>query len=506
VKLTGVAALADRPVDGRRVALVMGVVGLVVAGALAGAAEHLLAGANAEPDAGPALRRLGRVGAPPVGGPRHVAVVLVDGLRVDEARAMQSWRALAGESVTAAVRLRLPTLSRPFHHHAFTGVPSDLSGVRTNRYVEPARHDSVMDRVRAAGGSVFIAADGLDWIRRMHGADGDGGSDDADALGAPLDDTLEAWREAPAPSLLVVHYVQTDKTAHDGGIESPAHAEAIAAADALVARVAAVPDATLFVVADHGHRANGGHGGDEPEVARAPLLVRTPGGPARAIDRPLDADVLAPTLALALGVPRPRSAVGEALAPLLDRPVPAADDWTLRASSIADSARVHAQAQLHSRRRWLLPLAVLLIVMTLGPIKRAWGFDRSVLVAMLVPLLVVAGHLALDRPLTLSAIDGRAVHIARVLSLGAAAAAVAIALARLASTKGDSATRLRRAAAIAGWSAFASAVAVLAITGAALGPWHHSATWFYLPLLACGGGAAAVATASLTLFATTLRS
>lgn len=505
MKLTGVAALADRPVDGRRVAIVMGVVGVVLAVALGGMAELLLAGASDEPAAARTLRRLGQVGAAPAGEPAHVAVVLIDGMRVDEARAMESWRALAPASVTGTVRLRLPTLSRPFDHHAFTGVPPDLSGVRTNRFADPARHDSVMDRVREEGGSVFIAADGLDWIRRMHGAVGDGGSDDPDTLGAPLDDILEGWRSAPAPALLVVHYVETDATAHDGGIESAAHIEALETADALIARVAAVEDATLFVVSDHGHRANGGHGGDEPEVARVPLLVRSPSGPSRAIERPLDADVLAPTVALALGVPRPRSAIGEALAPLLARPAPLADGWTLRASSIADAARVDAQGALHARRRWLLPLALLLIVMTLGPIKRAWGFDRSVPVAMLVPLLVVGGHLALDRPLTLSAIDTRAVHIARVLSLGAGGAAVAIALARLVSTEGDPLSRLRRAAATAGWSAFAPTVAILAATGLALGPWHRSATWFYLPLLACGAGAAALATCALTLLATTLR-
>lgn len=289
--------------------------------------------------------------------------------------------------------------------------------MRTNRFVDHARFDSVTDRVRAAGGRVFIAADGLDWMRRMHGRDGDGGSDAPGALDAPLDETLARWRAADPPALLIVHFVDTDATAHASGVRSDAHRRAVDAADALVGRIADAETATLFLLSDHGHRDAGGHGGDEPEVAFSPLLVRAPGVTRGArIPVPIDPDTLAPSIALALGVPRPRAALGEALSELVgDAP---ADPWPLRAGSIAHAIREHARRMLSSRREWLVPVLGLLVFALLGPIKRGFGFDRSLLAVPLGPALVVAGHLAIG-PLSLSAIDERGAHAARGRARGA---------------------------------------------------------------------------------------
>ncbi|MCZ7679585.1 MAG: hypothetical protein M5U28_12820 [Sandaracinaceae bacterium] len=85
-ELPGVAALADRPVDGRRVAIVMGIVALALSLACAAQIEHLLASANEEPEGAQLLRAHPARSAP---GPRladRVALVLVDGMRADEAR------------------------------------------------------------------------------------------------------------------------------------------------------------------------------------------------------------------------------------------------------------------------------------------------------------------------------------------------------------------------------------------------------------------------------------
>ncbi len=503
--LTGVAALADRPVDGRRVALVMGIVGFGLTAAFGGGAELLLRGANARPEGSRVLARLADDGPTPDPPTGHLALVLVDGLRVDEANELPTWRALTERSTTGRVRLGTPTLSRPFYHHLFTGVPADISGVRTNRFSSHARHDSVMDRVRAAGGRVFISADGLDWMRTMHGAPADGGSDARGALGPPLDAVLEEWRRADPPALLVVHYVDTDATAHADGVHSAAHARALVAADALIARVAeSAEDATLWVLSDHGHRDHGGHGGDEPEVARAPILVRLgarPRAPA-VIEEATAADALAPSLALALGVPRPRAALAPPLAAFAGRSLPA-DPWPIRAASVAHMSRALEQERLSVRRRRVVPLVLLALLMALGPIKRGFGFDRSILVAASVPALVVLGHLALGRPISLSAIDQRGVHVARIFGLGVASAALAMASARLLS-KGDGLARTRRVAATAGWSAAAFGLLACAGAGFSLGPWALSARMFYLPLLACGAAAGALFMASAVLLGSVL--
>ncbi len=495
---TGVAALADRPVDGRRVARVMGIVGLALALGCVAACELLLAGANAPPEGAARLRALAHDGPAPSRPPGRLALVLVDGLRVDEARALPSWTRLRDAATTGTVRVGLPSLSRPFHHHLFTGVPGDVSGVRTNRFEDHARFDSVMDRVRAAGGRVFLVAEGLDWMRVMHGREGDGGSHTPDALGGPLDEALAALREAPAPSLLVVHVVDTDTTAHAAGVHTEAHRRALAAADAVLARVSsAIPaDASFVLVADHGHRDAGGHGGDEPEVVNVPLLMRVPGATDGAqVPVPIDPDALGPSIARALGVARPRASVGAAL-DVLAGPGPD-DEWPLHGSAIAHAVRGVALDALAARRKWAMPLVLFLAFALLGPIKRAWGFDRSMIVAGSVPFVVVAVHLAFA-PLTLSAIDERPIHVARVVGLGAGVALLCILTAR-AVAGGEPTDRLRRAAATAGWSAMTAVLVALAGCGFALGPWPLSARMFYLPLLACGAGAGALLVASLAL-------
>ena len=330
----GVAELADRPVDPRRVARWMAALGLVAALGLLASAERLLATADLEPEASRTLRRLERDGAaPPPGAPGRLVVLLIDGLRRDEAARLSSWRRLAPEAVIGELALDAPTLSRPFHHSLFTGVPADVSGVRSNRFTDPARHDSVMVRVRAAGGAVTFHAEGLDWMRRMHGPAG--GGDEA---------IPEALEIEGTPGLLVLHLTAVDRTAHEEGLESEAHRAALRVADETLARLAALEGVALVALSDHGHVDGGGHGGLEPEVARAPLLVRAPGLAPRALEAPVPTAALAPALSAWLGVPRPRSATRAAPPALLAGPID--DDGLLRHASVVSSGVTLARARL----------------------------------------------------------------------------------------------------------------------------------------------------------------
>lgn len=502
-ELPGVAALADRPVDGRAVALVMAAVATILALGCVLGVEHLLASACVEPESARLLRRHASPVPSAPGPSRHVALVLIDGMRVDEARELPALRALAPESARGTIALPTPTLSRPFYHLLLTGVPPDASGVRSNRFAGRARFDSVADRVRDAGGSVSIVAEGLHWMRRMHGRPGDGGSDAPESIAGALDEHLRAWREAPAPALLIAHFTSTDGTAHRSGIRSAAHRRALEDADRTIARVAERAP-VLFVLSDHGHRDAGGHGGPEPEVARAPLLVRAPGLEPAVLERSLRATELAPTLAAWLGVGSPRSALSapapELVTARFDRREPA------RLASLARQARSAERLSRLDRQRWLVPLVLLISLLSLGPIKRAYGFDRAMPLALFTwPLLVALGHLALDRPFSYSAIDGTHAHIARVAGLGAVAALLALGLARLASRRGDARARWRRSAAGVGWSAAVSALLSVAWVGLALGPWPLSPLESYLPLLALGAAAPALAVMALVLLATRLR-
>ena len=487
--MSGVAELADRRADPRRVARWMALVACVCAALGPLAAERLLATADRETEGGPLLRALASDAAP-TGPPGRVVVLLVDGLRRDEAARLPAWRRLAPESVTGTVALDEPTLSRPYYHALFTGVPQDASGVRSNRFGSRARHDSVMDRVRAAGGEVTVVAEGLDWMRRMHGPAG--GSDARDALEGEL-----AVRGSPG--LLVVHVVSTDRTAHEEGIRAASHRDALALTDAVLSRLARIEDATLVVTSDHGHLDEGGHGGLEPIVARAPLLVRAPGLAPSRLDAPVRAPALAPTLSHWLGVARPRSATEAPPVALVGGA--GEDEWYRRATALVVTHRALERARLSRMHRWILPPLAFALFALIGPIKRGFGLDRAVPVAMVLwPALLLGLHVAMGRPLSLSAIDARPDHVARVLFLGASAAVLAIALA-LPLARGALRLRLARVAATVGWSQLAVTLLALAWVGFALGPWPLSPLERYLPLLLAGASAAALPVVAVSLYA-----
>ena len=89
--MSGVAELADRRADPRRVARWMALVACVCAALGPLAAERLLATADRETEGGPLLRALASDAAP-TGPPGRVVVLLVDGLRRDEAARLPAWR------------------------------------------------------------------------------------------------------------------------------------------------------------------------------------------------------------------------------------------------------------------------------------------------------------------------------------------------------------------------------------------------------------------------------
>ncbi|MFK7989188.1 MAG: hypothetical protein AB8I08_24425 [Sandaracinaceae bacterium] len=491
--LSGVAALADRAVDPVRVARVLGAVALALGLSSGLFVEHLLSGANVEPAAARDLHRNAAPPAAPDAPPARVAVLLVDGMRTDEASALSNWNR---DGVSRGrIRLPLPTLSRPFQHLLFTGVPHSVSGVRTNRYTGRARFDSVLDRVRDEHGTVIVAADGLDWIQRMHGADDDGGSSRRDALDDIGATWLPALQGGAAPGLLVLHAIRTDGTAHHGDAEG--HREALEQADALLGTLL---DTELSVVclSDHGHVDGGGHGGPETIVARSPLLVRDAAGRLPTDLGEVSAGRLAGTLASLLGVSRPRHAVGSSL---LGEP----DENQSRGAEAAQSGVERSVRALFVRRRLGGLFAFVLLFMALGPIKRAYGFDRATPWALFAfPCLVVGLHLLLARPLSLSAIDSRTAHVIRVVALGTGSAALAFVGALMAG-RGAMRIRVWRSAASVAWGAAASALVAFVSCGFALGPWPLSGLTIYLPLLFGGAAAAGLGAMGLALLFNSVR-
>lgn len=211
-----------------------------------------------------------------------------------------------------AIDTGTPSLSRPSYHTLFTGVAQDLAGVGNNRYADRARADTVMNRVRDAGGTVAWALETVDWMHGLAGLPHEPylrqyATHDLDAIAAL----------AAAHTLTVVHWVTTDEVAHNHGARSARYDREVRTcltrASRLYDRLAAAlgPSAfTMLVGADHGHVARGGHGGPDPDVVHT-RWVRLGGPPSVAPPLARQPEtVLAATFTDALALAPPRDATG----------------------------------------------------------------------------------------------------------------------------------------------------------------------------------------------------
>lgn len=461
-------------------------------------------------DTPPALAAL-RAHADPerrAGQPRSVVMLLIDGLRTDEAEALPAFRAFAARGASGELRMSAPTLSSTAYHAFLTGVPAWASGVRTNRFQarprsSAARADTLFDRARSAGMRGAYAAEGLRWLLSFAA---DTATADANVL--PVGARFEAGalrqlaRVAEPGRITLVHMLAVDESAHELGIRSEEHRQALAGANRLIEALHAATrstDTVAMVLSDHGHLDRGGHGGNELIVQRAPFALAAPDlEPRRGLR--LHPEEVAPTLAALARLQPPRHALRSASAALVGT-------HAVEASSVArrEGAARRAQAAFHARAErytWAGGLLALLLgALGLWALRRAFGrFDAATLLTPPVWLaLCVAAHVhVLGRPLSVSAIDLVAMHVLTLALMSAVAATAAIvAGARVAVALGaQPRAALRRAAATLGWAAFGLFVSSVGLIGGSLAPWPESELLAYGPVLFGGlAGGALVATA-----------
>src|SRR5262249_50706848 len=107
--------------------------------------------------------------------------------------------------------------------------------------------------------------------------------------------------------------------AHANGSASLAYRDAVRHSDAVVARIWARLNPTrdaLVVSSDHGHIARGGHGGDEVETVRIPIVLWGAGVRPERTRGHADGRDVGPSIVALLGLPplahaRGRSLIGE---------------------------------------------------------------------------------------------------------------------------------------------------------------------------------------------------
>lgn len=392
----GVAALADAPVDHRRVARIMAGTAVVVAGLALATAEGLEGTADAPPRG---LRELQALALDPQPGtdlrpPGSAARVWIpEGLpRVGEAPLAEALHAL------------------------LTGAPAAATGVRAHLRGRP-RLVSLLDGLGERGGRVEVEGAGAQAtaLRRW-----------LEDAGAPLDETPGG----PRLRLRV------------GGATEDA--------DLVLERAAG------------GWRTGGPNGGHPPERGTTEVARR-------------------------LGVPAPPAAV-EATGP---------HDLVRAglARALADRAAARARRIGIERRGWVYLLPFVLLVLALGPIKRAFGFDRGLAAAMLGFVAIEGGAAGLL--FALAPPRGLGFDVGSGL-LGALAAAVAIGGALPLARRPHAARRL---AAGVGWASLAVGFGALTWVSFAFGPWPVAPATrdgVRLALLA-GAGALGVVAATLVV-------
>jgi hypothetical protein len=479
---------------------------------------------------------------------RRVVVFIVDGLTVTESRSLPTIEELRAKGSAFVADAGFPTFSRPAYQLLMTGVDQDAGGVRINEHQGASRFDNVFTRAHAAGLKTAAVGNSVPWIGELFGADLD-----LNVFGAGFERALQDALD-PRYALVVVHLAETDKAAHHHGATSPEYRAAARAADARIARVVQGLDLqrdAVVVVADHGHRAAGGHGGVEPEVKLVPLVFagagvrRAPEGQARLVD-------VAPTVAALLGLPPPGQLRGK---PLLDSlelseqeraavwqsmfwararaerfmgglwrarralDVKRDEAMKLLAAGHYDTAyrtgeaivREEAEraAAYHAKRlaaarlgrAWPLGIGLLLVFAALVVLGRRRIIEpgAAALLAPLGPALAAGAYLVLFGAFSFSVIRDRDVFIARLALIGVGAAVAHFAL--LAAALGPRGPRrARRAAGLALWSTLVAALPALACH-VMVGPGRvldlPSPLWTYLPLVCYPlavvmGGAAAL--------------
>ena len=293
----------------------------------------------------------------------RVRVVLIDGLGAYDVARLSHYAGVCQHNEWT-MDMGFPTISLPIQHVLWTGLTQQQTGVEYfNRLIEPppvSIPGQVADSLAIAESHQFIAQSlGFSQVApSAPRAVPEGWNLKASwrswLSGEPADGFERAARAAVASDarLVFVHILRVDTIAHMTGIRSPEYQAALAWADRvlgdLIAADAARDRATAtrwFVLADHGHLPEGGHGGQEENIRQVKLclqdggITRLPSGYIHLVDA---SRAIADSLGVALA---PGSA---------GRPLRAA---------LAGPAQAGATLPTPGTLRWLLALALLALAL-----------------------------------------------------------------------------------------------------------------------------------------------
>jgi hypothetical protein len=248
---------------------------------------------------------------------RRTVLVLIDGLRDDASRTMESMNSLRERGADVALTVPQPSLSYPTWTTILSGAPPQISGVTTNWFEGQVSVETLIDVALGSGRSVVVA--GPTDLTDLFGADRATASAFTDWTSTDyvsddiVNDALALDIATPADFMFVL-LPDVDEAGHQFGGASTGYLETVGKVDADLARLIAGLDdgATTFIVLpDHGHIDTGGHGGWEDPAIRTSAVFAGPGVAKTTAEAPLQ-DVAA-TVAVIAGMQAPAQSLGTAI-------------------------------------------------------------------------------------------------------------------------------------------------------------------------------------------------
>ena len=248
----------------------------------------------------------------------RVRVVLIDGLSAPVAHALPAWSALCARGIRMTMDVGFPTVSLPVETELWTGLTQQQTGIvgRSDRpLVPPLDKRGIPAQV---AGSRAIAEDHAWIVRSLGFAQVEPEKDDDPSYDFAARAKVAVASAAP---LVFVHVLRVDTAGHKFGGASPEYKAIALEADKLLdTLLAADPGARWFVLSDHGHLPEGGHGGEEQSVRQVESCVAGP-GIARATATLVHAVDVAKALADSTGAKLDRDARGRPMSVALVSPL-----------------------------------------------------------------------------------------------------------------------------------------------------------------------------------------
>lgn len=213
----------------------------------------------------------------------RVRVVLLDGVALRDARQLPNYSAVCDRGLDLVVDVGFPTVSLPVQNVLWTGLTQQQTGILFFlKLLEPPPY-SIPSQVP---GSIAVAEShqkiihslGFERTLPADPVDVPDGWSHASSWRAWLGAGSGGFRAAAIDAvtsdakLAFVHVLRTDSIAHKRGTGSPEYRQSLQWADALLGELVAAErevhseGTRWFVLADHGHRAGGGHGGAESHI------------------------------------------------------------------------------------------------------------------------------------------------------------------------------------------------------------------------------------------------